>query len=57
MRLVYPAFLDQAAPDEVVVSFRDIPECLTSGENVDDALREAADALEEALLGGLTTEN
>ena len=51
MRFVYPAILDQASPDEVVVSFRDIPECLTSGENADDALREAADALEEALAG------
>ena len=51
MRFVYPAQLKRAAPDEIVVSFRDLPECLTSGDDREDALREARDALEEAIAG------
>lgn len=47
MRFIYPARLHRTAPDEVVVSFRDLPECLTSGRNDAEALTEAADALEE----------
>ena len=34
-----------------MVSFRDLPECLTSGEDEADALEEAQDALEEAIAG------
>ena len=51
MRFIYPARLQRAAPDEVVVSFRDLPECLTSGRNDAEALTEAADALEETIAG------
>lgn len=51
MEFVYPAHLSPAAPDEVVVSFRDLPECLTSGADISEALAKAADALEEALAG------
>ena len=51
MYFVYPAQFSAAAPDEVVVSFRDLPECLTSGADTSEALAEAADALEEALAG------
>jgi len=51
MQFVYPAQLFAAAPDEIVVSFRDLPECLTSGSDTSEALAEAADALEEALAG------
>lgn len=51
MRFVYPANLSQTAPNEVVVSFRDLPECLTSGKDILDALSAAADALAEALAG------
>jgi len=38
-------------PDEefFLVTFPDIPEAITQGEDVDDALRHAADALETAL--------
>ena len=31
MQFVYPARFARTAPDEIVVSFRDLPECLTSG--------------------------
>ncbi len=51
MRFVYPAKLDHYSDDEVVVSFRDVPWCHTSGQNVEEALAEAADALEEAIAG------
>ena len=51
MRFIYPARLHHAGPDEVVVSFRDLPECLTSGADEAEALIEAADALEETIAG------
>ena len=51
MRFLYPAELWHAGPDEVVVSFRDIPGCHTSGADEADALEEAQDALEEAIAG------
>jgi antitoxin HicB len=48
----YPVML---TPDEVdggfVVTFKDLPEAITQGETVEDALVEAADALEEAIAG------
>ncbi len=31
------------------VTFRDLPEAITQGENIEDALHEAADCLEEAI--------
>ena len=49
MRFTYPAQLEQHSEDEVVVSFRDVPWCHTSGGDVAEALVEAADALEEAV--------
>ena len=51
MRFIYPAHLHRTSSDEIVVSFRDFPECLTSGRNEADALAEATDALEEAIAG------
>lgn len=51
MQFVYPAALARTGPDELVVSFRDLPECLTSGQDPDAALAAAADALAEALAG------
>ena len=51
MRLVYPARLRRTGPDEIVVSCRDLPECLTSGADETEALAEAADALDVAIPG------
>ena len=48
MQFVYAAALTRTGPRELVVSFRDLPECLTSGEDPDMALAAAA-ALAEAL--------
>ena len=46
MRFAYAARFENTGPDEVVVSFRDLPECLTSGADEVEALEEAQDALE-----------
>lgn len=51
MRFIYPALLQRASDFEVVVSFRDVPECHTAGANESDALLEAQDALAEAIAG------
>ena len=51
MRFAYPARLRPDAIGELIVSFRDLPECLTSGADEAEALAEAADALEEAIAG------
>ena len=51
MRLRYPAKLGTDSSGEIVVSFRDFPECLTSGADQAEALVEARDALEEAVAG------
>ena len=56
MRFQYPAELCHAGPNEVVVSFRDIPGCHTSGEDEAEALEEAQDALEEAIAGRINRE-
>ena len=51
MRFTYPARLRPDSTGELIVSFRDLPECLTSGASEAEALAEAADALEEAIAG------
>jgi len=53
----YPAIL---TPDRksggFVVTFRDIPEAITQGEDVADAVLEGADCLEEAMAGRIRQE-
>ena len=51
MRFLYPAESWHAGTHEVVVSFRDIRGCHTSGVDEADALEEAQDALAEAIAG------
>ena len=51
MQFRYPARLQADPSGEIVVSFRDFPECLTSGADQTAALVEAHDALEEAVAG------
>lgn len=50
--LAYPATL---TPDEsdggFVVTFQDLPEAITQGDDLADALAQASDALEEAIAG------
>lgn len=51
-RHTYPATLVQDEDDGgFVVTFRDIPEAITQGESLAEALIEAADCLEEAFAG------
>ena len=52
-RFLYPAELWHSEPGEVVVSFRDVPFCHTSGADEPEALEEAQDALEEAIAGNI----
>jgi antitoxin HicB len=47
--LRYPAKLKPAKEGGFVVTFRDIPEAITQGESVEDAMVQARDALETAL--------
>ena len=59
---IYPVSLTQEKVEGgFVVRFIDLPEAITQGENVDDALLEAADCLEEAIANriamGLTIPN
>lgn len=51
MTVEYPAYLECYGEDEIVVSFRDVPNCHTSGQNLEEALCEAVDALDEAITG------
>ena len=51
MQFRYPARLQPDHSGEIIVSFRDLPECLTSGMDEAAALMEARDALEEAIAG------
>ena len=51
-QFVYPATLTPDAQDGgFVVTFVDVPEAITQGDNVPEALHQAADCLEEALAG------
>ena len=45
----FPVHLEPAEEGGFVVTFPDIPEAITEGEDVEDALVHAADALESAL--------
>lgn len=47
--LRFPAHLEPQEEGGYVVTFPDIPEAITQGENVEDALIHAADVLESAL--------
>jgi antitoxin HicB len=47
--LSYPVCLEAAEEGGFVVTFPDIPEAITQGEDREDALRHGADALETAL--------
>ena len=57
MRFIYAAHLHHAGSGEIVVSFRDLAECLTSGAQEAEALVEAADAMEEAIAGRIVEDD
>jgi antitoxin HicB len=45
----YPAKIVEACPNDFVVQFIDVPEAISGGATLDDALAEAAEALEVAV--------
>jgi antitoxin HicB len=47
--MLYPVRLKAAEEGGYIVTFPDIPEAITQGEDIEDALRHGADALESAL--------
>ena len=49
LNLDYPVHLETAEEGGFVVTFPDVPEAITQGEDQDDALLRAVDALETAL--------
>jgi antitoxin HicB len=49
LMLQYPARLKSDKNGGFIVTFRDIPEAITQGEDADDALKHAQDALETAM--------
>ncbi len=49
--LSYPVLLTSDPDGGFVVTFLDIPEAITQGEDGHDALTQASDALEEAIAG------
>jgi antitoxin HicB len=56
-RFEYPVLLTPAEEGGYVVTCRDLPQLVTQGETVEDALEEAADAMDEVfatyLLAGI----
>lgn len=51
----YPANFEGALEGGYVVTFPDIPEAITQGDDLSDALMQAADCLEEALAGRIVS--
>lgn len=47
----YPAVIEAFGADDFIVRFPDVPEALTGGGTLAEARANAADALEEAILG------
>ena len=57
MQFCYPARFDPDRSGAIIVSFRDFPECLTSGADKDSSFMEARDALEETVAGRIDDGN
>ena len=54
---IYPAKLTPETEERgYVVTFRDMPEAITQGDNIDDALLEAVDCLEEAIANRIASD-
>ena len=52
MKYIYPVILTEDTDDGgYVVTCRDLPEALTQGDTIEEALESTADALDEALCG------
>jgi len=51
----YPANFKRAREGGFVITFPDLPEAITQAETLEQGLEEAADALEEAIIGRINT--
>lgn len=51
----YPVNFKRAEEGGFVITFPDVPEAITQAETIEEALEEAADALEEAIIGRINT--
>lgn len=49
MKLIYPADVTPDTNGQWLVTFRDVPEAVTSGDSFEEACSRAGDALESAL--------
>ena len=47
---IYPAVITEEGPGDFLVRFPDVPQALTGGASLEEAVARAADALEEAVL-------
>jgi antitoxin HicB len=52
----YPADFTPAAEGGYVITFPDVPEVITQGESLEDCIEQASDALEEAIIGRINTD-
>src|ERR1700733_4173282 len=53
-QFTYPVKLTKQKEGGYLVQFPDLPEAITQGENIEDALNEAMDCLEEAIAHRIT---
>lgn len=53
---IYPVKLTSEEDGGFIVTFRDLPEAITQGEDIQDALSEAVDCLEEAIANRIITD-
>lgn len=51
----YPAVFTPAEEGGFIITFPDVPEAITQGENIEQCVEEAADALDEAIVGRINT--
>lgn len=49
-KLFYPALFHKAEEGDFWITFPDLPECMTQGDNMDDAYEMASDALGLAIV-------
>ena len=50
MKIVYPAKFKADEDGRILVTFRDLPEAVTDGADIDEARKEAADLLDSTLM-------
>lgn len=51
----YPAAFTPAEEGGFVITFPDVPEAITQGDTIEQCIAEAADALDEAIIGRINT--